>query len=306
MSSDWLRLLAEPLIIRALIVLLGAIVILLSIRLMQRSITTRVEVDAARYRIRKLTGLLGYLLVILLASMVFKDQLGHIAVAFGVIGAGVAVALQEVIASFGGWIAIALGGYYQVGDRILVNGMLGDVVDIRTLRTTLMECGGWVNADLYSGRIVHIPNSVALGDPIYNYTTEFRFLWDELVLPVKYGSDLPWVRSMLERVAKDVLEEEIDKAREAWARTRRRFLLDEESVTPMVTMTANDNWVEFTLRYVVDYKQRRQVKDQMFRRILEEISTATDRAQVASTTLQLIDPSPFDVRLESNGMMLQP
>jgi small-conductance mechanosensitive channel len=149
MVVEWRRVLAEPLFIRAILVLLGLLAIFLAVRQIQRSVTRRVEAPQARYRIRKMIALGGYFFIILFISLVFSDQLGHLAVAFGVVGAGVAFALQEVIASLGSWVAIIMGRYYQVGDRIMINGILGDVIDINALRTTVMECGDWVGTDLF-------------------------------------------------------------------------------------------------------------------------------------------------------------
>ncbi|MBN2556761.1 MAG: mechanosensitive ion channel [Anaerolineales bacterium] len=122
-SDEWKRIFSEPVFIWAI----------------QRSITQRVESPQARYLIRKLIAMGGCLIVALLISIVFSDQPGHLTVAFGNIGAGVAFALQEVIASMGSWVSIMLGRYYQVGDRILLDGILGDVITIGMLRTTLME-----------------------------------------------------------------------------------------------------------------------------------------------------------------------
>ena len=69
----------------------------------------------------------------------------------GVAGAGIAFALQEIIASFAGWFAIALSNFYRTGDRVQLGGIKGDVIDIGVLRTTLMEVGEWVKGDLYTG-----------------------------------------------------------------------------------------------------------------------------------------------------------
>ena len=46
----------------------------------------------------------------------------------GVAGAGVAFALQEVIASLAGWLAILGGGFYRTGDRVMLGGIKGDVI----------------------------------------------------------------------------------------------------------------------------------------------------------------------------------
>jgi len=60
---------------------------------------------------------------------------------------------------------------------------------------------------------------------------------------------------------------------------------------------ANDNWMEFTVRYVVDYKRRRVTKDQIFSRILEELDKTDGRVAIASTTIQIVETPAFDVRL---------
>lgn len=74
------------------------------------------------------------------------------------------------------------------------------MIDISILCTTLMEVGEWVSADLYTGRIVRIANSSVFKEPVFNYSGDFPFLWDEITVPVKYGSDWTMARAMLRRV----------------------------------------------------------------------------------------------------------
>ena len=67
-----------------------------------------------------------------------------------------------------------------------------------------------------------------------------------------------------------------------------------------MTLIATDNWVEFTTRYVVDYKKRRQTKDRLFTRILEEVDKTGGRVAIASTTIQLVDLPQLDIRMLGN------
>ena len=132
---------------------------------------------------------LGYFTGSIAISMIFSASLGKMAVVFGVAGAGIAFALQEVIASLAGWVAISFGNIYNTGDRVQLGGIKGDVIDIGMLRTTMMEIGQWVNADLYNGRIVKIANSFVFKEPVFNYSGDFPFFWDEITVPIKYGCD---------------------------------------------------------------------------------------------------------------------
>ena len=93
------------------------------------------------YRAKKMVSVLGYFVGLLIVAMIFSDSLGKMAVVFGVAGAGIAFALQEVIASVAGWVAISFGNFYKTGDRVQLGGIKGDVIDIGMLRTTMMEIG---------------------------------------------------------------------------------------------------------------------------------------------------------------------
>jgi small-conductance mechanosensitive channel len=112
-----------------------------------------------RYRIRKLVGLVGYSAVFLFLAVLFEDRLRQASFALSVLGAGIVVALQDGIASIGGWFAISFSSLYRVGDRIQVGETKGDVIDISLLRTTIMETGNWVSGDLYNGRVVAFPTT---------------------------------------------------------------------------------------------------------------------------------------------------
>jgi small-conductance mechanosensitive channel len=291
------RWLFDPTMGKIIASIIGVLIIAVIVRFLHRSLAHRLRDPDVRYRVRKLITFLGYLAGILFITIVFSDQLGHLTVAFGVAGAGVAFALQELIASVAGWVEISLGRFYQIGDRVQLGGIMGDVVDIGVLRTTLMECGQWVNSDLYNGRIVRIANSFVFKEPVFNYSADFPFLWDEITIPVKYGSDYRLAREILQRVAGEVVGDYAVHARAAWKGVVERYVIEHERVEPMVTLIANDNWMEFTVRYVVDYKRRRITKDQIFARILEELDKTGGRVAIASTTIHIVETPAFDVRL---------
>jgi small-conductance mechanosensitive channel len=275
----------------------GILVIHVLLHSLRQSLTRDVEESRTRHYTRKFITLTGYLADVLIIVAVFGRELGSVVVALGVAGAGVAFALQEVIASLAGWFATSFGDLYHTGDRVRLGETMGDVIDIGVLWTTLMECGQWVNSDLYNGRIVHIANSLVLTESVFNYSSSFPFLWDEITLPVKYGSDYRLTREIPERVVNEIVGECVTRARTEWKRVAKKYMVEDERVEPMVTMAANDNWVEFTVRYVVRYKERRIIKDQMFTRILEEFDRTDGRVAIASTTIHLVQTPVFDVRL---------
>jgi small-conductance mechanosensitive channel len=281
-----------------LIAIAGILIIVFIVRFMHRTVSGQIKQPETRYKFRKLTTFAGYVIAVMFLLSVFINQLGNFTVAFGIASAGIAFALQEVIASVAGWLAASFSSFYKVGDRVQLGGIKGDVIDMNILRTTLMECGDWVDADLYNGRIVRIANSFIFKEPVFNYSAHFPFLWDEITVPVKYGSDYRLAREILEHVADELTRDYVPVAREAWKEVMELFLIEEESVKPVITMVANDNWMEFTVRYVVDYKKRRSFKDRLFSHILEAFEQTEDRVALASTTVQIVGVPPFDVRLQ--------
>ena len=159
------RLLYDPLVGKLTAAIIGILVIYSIVGFLKRSVSRYVRDPDSRYRTKKILSFLGYVVTFILLATVFSDRLSKLTVAFGVAGAGIAFALQEVIASVAGWAAISLGGYFHVGDRVQMGGIKGDVIDIGILRTTIMEMGQWVSADLYNGRIVKYQTVFYLRNP---------------------------------------------------------------------------------------------------------------------------------------------
>jgi len=292
--SAWL---SNPLIAKLLAAAVAIAIVMAFMRLARKGLSHHIEDTDTRYRARKIVGFIGYMISVLLLVSIFSDRLSGLTVAFGVAGAGIAFALQEVIASIAGWVAVSVGGFYSTGDRVQLGGIKGDVIDIAMLRTTIMECGEWVQGDLYTGRIVRVANSFVFKEPVFNYSGDFPFLWDEITLPVRYGSDWKLAKTMLHQIVDDVLVGYANQVKQSWREMVVRYRVEDANVEPMITLRATDNWIEFTVRYVVDYRRRRWMKDHLFTRILEEVDKSEGNIQLASATFELVSGSALDVRL---------
>ena len=294
--------LSDPTLERIATAVVSVAVIVLLVRLLQRGLASRIRDSDARYRARKAVGLAGYVAAFVAVAIIFSARLGGMTVALGVAGAGIAFALQEVIGSFAGWLALSFSSFYRAGDRVQLGGIKGDVIDIGVLRTTLMELGQWVDGDLYNGRIVRVANSFVFKEPVFNYSADFPFLWDEIRVPVRHGSDPKLARRAIEQAAQEVVGDYVATAAAAWRDMVRKYVIEDASVQPIVYLVVNDNWLEFTLRYVVDYRRRRMTKDALFSRILELIDQSQGRVRLASTTMEVVGVPPVRVTLGDAGV----
>jgi len=246
------------------------------------------EFAAFHYRRLAHYGAVAAGIVVLL--FVWRDALGHVAIFGGIAVAGLAFALQEAIGSVAGWFNIVSGGIYRVGDRIELGGVKGDVVDITPLRTKILEMGSsladepsWVGGRQYTGRIVTISNKTTFEEPVYNYSSFFEYVWEELRIPVPYRAD--WRR------AEQIVLEEAQRvsategAQDAIDAMMTRFPMPKQELDPRVYIQLTDNWVELAARFVIPVRRSRTVRDELSRAIRDRFDEAG--IEVASSTMDV-------------------
>lgn len=269
--------------------------------LIRKSIDRRIKENSARYRLKKTTRFASYVLIILLLIITFTSEIKYFTISIGLISAGIAFTLQEVILSVAGWFAIFGSNIYKPGDRIEINGIKGDVIDIGVTRTTLMEIGQWVKSDNYSGRIVQISNSFVFKGAVHNYSADFPFVWDEIDIPIKYGSDITLVNQIILDAAKKTLLNYAEFAKEHWKIMVSKYLIENANIDSTLTFKLTDNWIEFNLRYVVDFKKRRTTKNELFKDIFNEINKTKGKVTLASTTFEIIGLPNLNVDIDDKG-----
>lgn len=297
---EWARI--YPLVSKLIIIAMVLTITIIVVFILKGRINRSIKDNTTRYKMRKAVTLLAYTVFTLIVISTFKKDMSSFAVAIGVIGGGIAFALQEVIISIAGWLAITFSSFYKIGDRIKIGSIMGDVIDIGILRTTLMECGDWVKSDLYNGRIVRVANSFIFKDPVYNYSGEFPFLWDEIILPIRYGSDVEYTRTALINISEDIIRDFTDSVRNSWEGLSRLYAIESAKIEPMVTIALTDNWIEFTLRYVVDFKKRRSTKDLLYTRFLESVSQSEGKIQMASQTSEIVSFPSLEVKFSKENL----
>jgi small-conductance mechanosensitive channel len=218
-------------------------------------------------------------------------------VAMGILGAGIAFASQEVIGSFAGYLNIVSSSIYRIGDRVRIGNVVGDVMDITILRTTVMEIGEWIRADQYTGRIVTIANRAVFADPVFNYTQHWGYIWDEITLPFTYASDWRLAGEIMLEHGQEYTTELHADAEARLRRMMERYPLQQTQVQPAIYLTMTDNWIEITMRYIVRAGERRGVKGQLHRELLQHFESEPS-IQVASATFEIVGLPPFEGELK--------
>lgn len=282
---------AHPLFTQLLVLVLSLAFILLLVRLAQLFASSRIADKELRYKSRKALSMVGYALSLLTAIIIFSNQLSNLPVLIGLLGVGVGFALRELIQSLFGWLVITFGHLYKPGDRIKLGGVMGDVIDIGPLTTTLMECGDWVQSDLYNGRVIYLPNNFVLREQVLNYTEDFPYLWDEIVIPVRTDCDHRLARQIIQQVGEQVQTDTIAAARQHWSNFILHHRTEDAQLAVVVTMSFDANWIEFTLRYLTDYARRRGTKDKLFTAILDAFEQTGGKVAVAAPVMRITEVS---------------
>jgi len=247
-------------------------------------IVRRIQDMKARYTAVKIVSLLSVVFMLVLGLRIWVADPSSLLITYGIIGAGIAFALQDVFKNVVGGVLIIVSGYYRVGERIAIDGRIGDVMDIGILDTTLMEIRGWVGGDQPSGRLLAIPNGLVLNHSFINYTRDHSFLWDEISIPLTYESD--WRRAR--EIVLSILSRETDamtaQAELEIERIGQRYYLPRKVVEPSVYIALTDNWITLDARYVTDARTRRILRSRLSELILSAFERE-DGITIASETM---------------------
>lgn len=239
-------------------------------------VNNRVKDIKARHVVRKNTAYVITFTVIMMILVIWMQNITYLSIFIGVAGAGLTLALQEVILGVAGWLLILIRRPFEVGDRIEINGIKGDIIDIRLFQTSMLEIGNWVDADQSTGRIVNIPNSFVFKTENYNYSRGFEFIWNEIPILVTFESDWQKGRDIIISHAMRLAEGQEDNVRRKIDAMRNRYMIFYGKLTPIVYVNIKDSGVELTLRYLTEAKKRRFTQDQLCRAILEDFDKHPD------------------------------
>ena len=264
----------------------------------------------ARFWSRQLLALAVAVLALGGLFSIWFDNPARLTTAMGLATAGVAFALQKVITAFAGYIVILHGHTFRVGDRITMGGVRGDVVALGFMQTTIMEMGEppgtqgaepamWVRSRQFTGRIVTVANSRIFDEPVYNYTRDFPYIWDEVCVPVPYRADRGKAEEILISAARRHAVRRDEVSGDTERRMRERFSVQVDDIEPRVFLRLTDNWLEMNLRFLVHAHGAREVKDAMTREIVDALKDTG--IGVASSTYDVVGLPPIRVAMDGSG-----
>ena len=238
--------------------------------ILNRIINQRVRDIKYRHIARKNTVYIINFLLIIGIIMIWLQNINSVTLLLGFASAGLALALQEVILCVAGWVLIISRRPFETGDRVEINGIRGDVIDIRIFQTSLLEIGNWVDADQSTGRIVNVPNSCVFKAANYNYNRGFEFIWNEIPILLTFESDWQKGKEIMLRHAQTMAEEVTGDVQKKIEIMKNRYMIYYGKLTPIVYVNIKDSGIELTLRYLTEAKKRRSSQDHLCQAFLND------------------------------------
>lgn len=223
------------------------------------------------YRNRNIQIVVTIILFISL-FLLWGEKLEGLITIVSFISAGVAIAIREVIFNFFAGMYIKIRKPFEVEDRIEIDTLKGDVINIHALGFEMLEIGERIEGEQSTGRIAHIPNSYVLTKTLRNYTKAFKYIWDEMKLEITLDSNIKETEEILYEILFDneTLKEIPKKMEDAVDDIILEYRIYYNNLDPIIYKKIVDGHVELYLRYLVHPKKARNVQDEIYTRILEE------------------------------------
>jgi small-conductance mechanosensitive channel len=235
---------------------------------------------------------------LILVGRIWIEGIDSVATFLGLASAGLAIAMHDTVANLAGWLFILWRKPFKVGDRIQIGDIKGDVIDTRIFEFSMIEIGNWVDADQNTGRILQVPNSKVLREPLANYEAGFEYIWHEIPVLITFESDWEKAKKILSAIARDKAEHLSEGAEAQIRHAAMKYLIYFKKLTPIVYTTVKDCGVQLTIRYIVKPRQRRGSEQEIWEAIL--------RAFARESNIDLAYPTTRFYRRTGEGAAEEP
>ncbi|MAW39443.1 MAG: mechanosensitive ion channel protein MscS [Kiritimatiellaceae bacterium] len=273
-----------------LVYTLGALVVFVALRLITSMIIRRNVQDEKRsYNLRKTFTYVYSGLFLFSMGSIWLNGMDSIGTFLGLTSAGLAIALHDTIANLAGFFFIEARKPFRVGERVEINGVQGDVIDVRLFQFSIVEVGNWVDADQSTGRIIHVPNSHVLKYPTANSHVGFEYIWNEIPVLITFESDWRRAKELMLAIAGEQAESLSTGAQNQIRRAARKYLIVAGKLTPIVYTSVKDSGVMLTIRYLVNPRMRRGTEQKIWEEILTAFQ-AEPQIDLAYPTIRYFTP----------------
>jgi small-conductance mechanosensitive channel len=225
------------------------------------------------------------ILAVVAGTILAAIYVPQVAVYVPILAIGLALALQKYTASFFAFFVITFSKIYDLGDRIRIGNIKGDVRHVGLMHTTLEEVGEdeKLGGEL-TGRLLYVPNLVILDQPVLNYSKDYStgletipsdYMFDEVRIPITTDSNVEKAGQLLESILKSQDEVYVKQAGQCFQDGYPRFL-DEAMSGPRVLVFVEPQHIWIKGKFVAPVESRNELRSSILLQFIKETTTSSD------------------------------
>lgn len=239
------------------------------------------------YIFNKKLHIIKTILTIFALFLIWENEIQNIITILSFIGAAATLAIRDIILNFFAGIYISIYKPIRVEDRIEVDSMIGDIVNINSLNFEMLEVNSKEEGEQSTGIIVQIPNSKIFTENIKNYTKAFKYIWNELEVKIKLNADLKHNKKVLYDIvnSNDIVKRIPKKMQHELNEAIGDYRIYYNNLDPIIYTKLTEEYVDLTIRYLAHPKKARHIESQIWNKIYEN---AKDKNLDLYTTKDII------------------
>lgn len=223
------------------------------------------------YLINKKVTTFGVVVNIILLILIWESKITKLMTLISFVSAALAFALRDFVYNFFAGFYINVKKPFKVEDRVEVDGIVGDVVNISSLTFDILEVSSKDSSEQSTGIMIHIPNSKVFNGGVKNYTEAFKYIWDEISVRVPIDSDIDNAKNMLYDIVRnnEVVKRIPRKMKSELNSAIGEYRIYYNKLDPIVYTSIEDSCVVLTIRYLAHPKKVRNIRSDIYTKVLE-------------------------------------
>ena len=180
----------------------------------KRYVYQHAQVETNAQNFMAVWGYIWTAIIAIFGIISLSGSLKTLGISAGFLGMVLGWSLQAPVTGIAAWLMLILKRPFKIGDRVIIAGITGDVMDITLTHVILNQVGGTVSSEERSGRGILIPNAILFAQTITNYTLEEEHILVEVPVRITFESDWSEAERILVSAAQAVTADVIQETKE--------------------------------------------------------------------------------------------
>ncbi len=201
--------------------------------------------------------------------IIWEEHIKNIITLVSFVSAAIAFSLRDIILNFFSGIYIKIKRPFQIEDRIQINDLKGDVINITSMNFEVLEIND-EHGGQSSGIIITFPNSTIFSNPVKNYNKAFKYIWDEITVLIPIECDLKQIKSELYKIVNNnqIIKAIPSKMKNQINGIGTDYRIYFNKFDPIIYTKVNKDHIELSIRFLIHPKKTRYVESQLWNKIL--------------------------------------